>query len=217
MRNTGFLYFILAGLLILIGFIPDRTEKVEFSFKGEEIVGRISSDYAETPVFTDREDIKDYLRNSNLGIMLQFPKNILQGRRGHVEVAANLTALADEDQMMTAPVDFNLQIKTHLEFPRQFVEPAGIYQKTISHQASPAFHWNLLSTRKEPQQGKLWIYLTIQNPQGLSLDYPLVAREMEIPVGTLLGMDLSTSRIISLGLAVFGAAILIYGKFVRKK
>ena len=217
MRNTGFLFLILAGLLILIGFIPDRTEKVEFSFKGEEIVERISSDYVETPVLSGREDIKDYLRNSNLGIMLQFPKNIIQGRKGHVEVAANLDTLAGEDQNMAGPVDFNLKIKAHLEFPRQFVEPAGIYQKTISRQASPAFHWNLLSARKEPQQGKLWIYLTIQNPQGLSLDYPLVARDMEIPVTTLLGMDLITSRIVSLCLAAFGAALLVFGKFIRKK
>ena len=209
---------ILAGLLILIGFIPDRSEKVQFSFKGEDIVERISSDYAETPVFSGREDIKDYLKNSNLGIMLQFPKNIMQGRKGHVEVAASLAALAGEDQIKAAPVDFNLQIKAHLEFPRQFVEPAGIYQKSISRQASPAFHWNLLSTRKEPQKGKLWIYLSIENPQGLSLDYPLVARDMEIPVTTLLGMDLSTSRIISLCLAVYWCSyIWSIGKFVRKK
>ena len=217
MRNAGFLFLILAGLLILIGFIPDRSEKVEFSFKGAEIVERISSDYAETPVFTGSEDIKGYLRNSNLGIVLQFPKNIIQGRKGHVEVTASLSALAGEDQNKAAPVDFNLQIKAHLEFPRQFVEPAGIYQKAISRQAFPALHWNLLSTRKEIQSGRLWIYLSIENPQGLSLDYPLVARDMEIPVTTLLGMDLITSRIVSLCLAAFGAALLVFGKFVRKK
>ena len=44
----------------------------------------------------------------------------------------------------------------------------------------------------EPQKGKLWIYLSMQNSQGLSLDYPLVGRDMEIPVTTLLGMNLST-------------------------
>ena len=98
MRNAGFLFLILAGLLILIGIIPDRSEKVEFSFKGEDIVERISSDYVETPVFTGSEEIKDYLRNSNLGILLQFPKNIIQGRKGHVEVTALLSALAGEDQ-----------------------------------------------------------------------------------------------------------------------
>ena len=90
----------------------------------------------------------------------------MQGRKGHVEVTASLAALAGEDQNKTAPVDFNLQIKAHLEFPRQFVEPAGIYQKSISQQASPAFHWNLLSARKEPQQGKLWIYLIHTKPAG---------------------------------------------------
>ena len=63
------------------GIIPDRSEKVEFSFKGEDIVERINTDYAETPVFSGREDIKDYLRNSNLGIILQFPKNIIQAER----------------------------------------------------------------------------------------------------------------------------------------
>jgi hypothetical protein len=217
MRKLAILLLILAGLLILIGFIPDRSERVQFSFKGEDTIERIVSDYAETPVLSGREDIKDYLKNSNLGIALQFPKNIIQGRKGHVEVAASLAALAVEDQIKTAPADFNLQIKAHLEFPRQFVEPAGIYQKMISRQASPAFHWNLLSARKEPQIGKLWIYLYIENPQGLSLDYPLVAWDMEIPVTTLLGMDMTTFQIVSLCLAAFGAALFAFGKFVRKK
>jgi hypothetical protein len=217
MRRPGILLLILAGLLILIGLIPDRSEKVQFNFKGENIVERISSDYADTPVFSGREDIKDYLKNSNLEIALQFPKNIMQGRKGHVAVIALLSGITGEDQITTVPVDLNLQIKAHLEFPRQFVEPAGIYQKTISQQASPAFNWNLLSTRKEPQKGKLWIYLSMQNPDGLALDYPLVARDMEVPVTTLLGKDLITSRIISLCLAVIGAALLAFGKFVRKK
>ncbi len=217
MRKLGILLLVLAGLLILIGFIPDRSEKIQFNFKGEDIVERISSDYAEIQDFSDSEDIKDFLKNSNLEIALQFPKNILQGRKGHVEVAASLARVDNEDQMESTPVDFNLQIKAHLEFPRQFVEPAGIYQKSISQQASPAFHWNLLSTRKEPQIGKLWIYLSIENPQGLSLDYPLVARDMEIPVTTLLGMDLIASRIVSLCLGVIGAALWGFGKFVRKK
>jgi hypothetical protein len=96
------------------------------------------------------------------------------------------------------------------------VEPAGINQKKISRQASPAFHWNLLSPRKEIQTGRLWIYLSMENPQGLALDYPLVARDMEIPVTTLLGMDLITSRIVSLCLAVLGAALLAFSKLVRK-
>jgi hypothetical protein len=216
-RKTGFLILILAGLLFLTGFIPDRSEKVQFNFKGQDMVERIVSDYAETPVFSGREDIKAYLRNSNLVITLQFPKNIMQGRKGHVEVTAHLAALDGEDQITAAPVDFNLQIKAHLEFPRQFVEPAGIYQKTISRQASPAFNWNLMSTRKEPQKGKLWIYLSLKNPQGLSLDYPLVARDLEIPVSKLLGMDLSTSRIVSLCLTVLGSALMAFTKFVRKK
>ncbi len=217
MRNLGILLLILAGLLILIGFIPDRSEKVQFNFKGVELVERISSDYAETPVFSGSEDIKDYLKNTDLDIELQIPKSIKLGRKGHVEVTARLAALTGEDQITTAPVDFNLQIKAHLEFPRQFVEPAGLYQKSISRQTSPSFNWNLLSTRKESQAGRLWIYLSIENSQGLSLDYPLVARDMEIPVTTLLGMDLSTSRIVSLCLAVLGAALLAFGKFVRKK
>ena len=217
MRKLGILLLILAGLLILIGFIPDRSEKVQFSFKGGDIVKRIGSDYADTPVFSGREDIKDYIKNSNLGIVLQFPKNILQGRKGHVEVIARLAAFDGESKMKAAPIDFNLQIKAHIEFPRQFVEPAGIYQKSISQQASPTFNWNLLSSRKEIQSGKLWLYLSIENPQGLSLDYPLVARDMEIPVRTLLGMDLITSRIISLCLAVLGAVVFAFGKFVQKK
>jgi hypothetical protein len=217
MRKLGILLLILAGLLILIGIISDRSEKVQFNFKGEDIVDRISSDYDDTQILMGRQDRTNYLKNSNLGIMLQFPKNIIQGRKGHIEVTARLAALAGEDQIKAAPVDFNLQIKAHLEFPRQFVEPAGIYQKTISQQVSPTFNWNLLSTRKEPQQGKLWIYLSIENPQGLTLDYPLIARDMGIPVSTLLGMDLSTSRIVSLCLAVLGAVLLAFSKFVRKK
>lgn len=217
MRNAGFLLLILAGLLILIGFIPDRSKKVQFKLKGEDIVERVNTNFSETPIFTGREDIKNYLQNSDLSIELQFPKSIKLGRKGHVEVAATLAALEGEDQMMAIPAGYKLQIKSHLEFPRQFVEPAGIYQKPVSLQSSPAFHWNLLSTRKEIQIGRLWIYLSMENPQGLSLDYPLVARDMEIPVTTLLGMDLITSRIVSLCLAVIGAAILVFGKFVPKK
>jgi hypothetical protein len=217
MRNAGFLLFILAGLLVLIGFIPDRSEKVQFNFKGEDIVERIISDYTETPIFAGREDIKEYLQNSDLSIDLQFPKIIKLGRKGHVEVAAMLAALDGEDQIKAVPEGFNLQIKAHLEFPRQFVEPAGINQKKISRQASPAFHWNLLSPRKEIQAGRLWIYLSMENPQGLALDYPLVARDMEIPVTTFIGMDLRTTRIVSLCLAVIGAVILAFVKFVRKK
>jgi len=204
-------------LITLIGFIPDQSEKVQFLFNGQDIVNRISSDYADTPIFAGREDVEDYLKNSDLGIELQIPKTIIRGREGHVEMSARLATPSGPGQIEAAPVDFGLQIKSQLEFPRQFVEPVGINLKNISRQDFPTFHWNLLSDHPETLTGKLWIYLSMQNSQGLLLDYPLMAREMDIPVSTLWGVDLRTSRIVSLCLAILGAAVLIFGKFVLKK
>jgi hypothetical protein len=120
-------------------------------------------------------------------------------------------------QSVTIPDDFKLQIKSHLDFPRQFVEPAGFNSKPISDQVSPAFHWNLLTDKSEPLNGKMWIYLVLQNSQGLTIEYPLIGRDIEISIATILGMTLASSRFVSLCIVIPGLAILLFDKFMGRK
>jgi hypothetical protein len=216
MRKLAFVLLLLAVLLLTIGFIPDRTEKVQFRYSGADIVNRINTDFSDTPIFANGETAKEYIQNNDLVIDAQIPKNILKGRRSHVQMAAQLVARSRSNQPGEAPNGFTLQIKSHLDFPRQFVEPFGYNSKPISHQIFPIFHWNLLTDKPETLNGTLWIYLILKNPQGLTIEYPLLGRDIEVPVATLLGMNLATSRIVGLSLGLLGIVILLYDKLVTK-
>ena len=189
---------------------------MQYLYKGEEIIKRIDADYSDIPFFAGEDFIKAYLRNSELVIDTQIPKAILEGRRGRFQMIARWNDGGGGNQTVEIPEGFKLQIKSHLDFPRQFVEPAGYNSKPIIHQVSPSFHWNLLADKPETLKGKLWIYLILQNPQGVTIEYPLLARDIEVPVATLLGMNVLTARIVSLCLGIIGIAFLLLDKFIRK-
>jgi hypothetical protein len=50
----------------------------------------------------------------------------------------------------------------------------------------------------------------------LTIEYPLLGRDIDVPVATLLGMNLATSRIVGLSLGLLGIVILLYDKLVTK-
>ena len=216
MRKPGILFLFLAVLILLIDFLPDRTEKVQFLYKGADILNSIDAGYSEIPFFAGDDFVKAYLRNSELVIDTQIPKTILEGRRGRVQMIARWNNGGGGDQTVEVPEGFKMEIKSHLDFPRQFVEPAGYNSKPISIQVSPTFHWNLMADQPETLKGKLWTYLVLQKQQGMMVEYPLLARDIEIPVATLLGMNVLTSRVVSLCLSIIGIAFLLLDKFIRK-
>ena len=189
---------------------------MQYLYKGEEIIKRIDADYSDIPFFAGEDSIRAYLRNSELVIDTQIPKAILVGRRGRFQMIAQWNLGGGGNQTVEIPEGFKMEIKSHLDFPRQFVEPAGYNSKPLTDKVSPSFHWNLLADKPETMQGKLWIYLILQNPQGVTIEYPLLARDIEVPVTTLLGMNEHTARIVSLCLGIVGIAFLLLDKFIRK-
>jgi hypothetical protein len=216
MRKLAFMLLFLAALLFTIGFIPDRTEKVQFRYSGVDIINRINTDFSDTPIFENGEAAKEFIQNNDLVIDAQIPKNIIKGRRSHVQMTAQLVERNGSNQPGAAPDGFTLQIKSHLDFPRQFVEPFGYNSKPISRQISPVFHWNLLTDKPEALNGTLWIYLVLKNSQGLTIEYPLLGRDIDVPVATLLGMKLAESKVVGLCLGLLGIVILVYDKLVTK-
>lgn len=216
MRKTGFIFIFLAFILFLIGFIPDKTEKVQFHYSGEEIIQRIESDHSDLSIFTGRESAKQFIQNHNLEIYAQIPVSILAGRQGHVEMTARMFEREGSSPAENIQQGYKLQIKSHLDFPRQFVEPNGYNSKPISTQASPVFFWNIFTDKPENLTGKLWIYMVIQNPQGVTIEYPLLARDIEIKATTLVGMKLATSRIAGLSSGLIGVGILLFYKLMTK-
>ncbi len=156
MRKIGFILLSLAAILFLIGYFPDRSEKVQFHYPGEEITQKINTYYSDIPIFANGQDSMEYIQSSDLVVDVQIPKSVLKGRRSHVEVTARLIPRDGTNQTVTVPDGFKMQIKSHLDFPRQFIEPAGYNSKPISDQVSPAFHWNLLTDKSEPLNGKMW-------------------------------------------------------------
>ena len=189
---------------------------MQYLYKGEEIIKRIDADYSDIPFFAGEDSIRAYLRSCELVIDTQIPKAILEGRRGRFQMIARWNDGGGGDQTVEAPEGFNMLIKSHLDFPRRFVEPSGYYSKPFTGQVSPSFHWNLLAYKPETLKGKLWTYLILQNQQGVQVEYPLLARDIEILVATPLGMNMLTSRIVSLCLSIIGIAFLLLDKFIRK-
>ncbi len=61
------------------------------------------------------------------------------------------------------------------------------------------------------------IYLVLQNSQGLTIEYPLIGRDIEISIATILGMTLASSRFVSLCIVIPGLAILLFDKFMGRK
>ena len=120
------------------------------------------------------------------------------------------------NQTVGLPEGFKMEIKSHLIFPANSLSRLDYNSKPLTGQVSPSFHWNLLADKPETMQGKLWIYLILQNPQGVTIEYPLLARDIEVPVATLLGMNVRTARIVSLCLGIVGIAFLLLDKFIRK-
>lgn len=189
---------------------------MKYLYKGEEIIKRIDADYSDIPFFAGDDSIKAFLRNCELVIDTQIPKAIFEGRRGRFQMIAQWNDGGGGNQTVGLPEGFKIEIKSHLDFPRQFVEPAGYNSKQFSRQVSPSFHWNLLAYEPENLKGKLWTYLILQNQQGVQVEYPLLARDIEIPVATLLGMNVITSRVVSLCLGIVGMAFLLLEKFIGK-
>jgi hypothetical protein len=214
MKHLAIFLFIMAVTLLVIGFLPDPIETSHFQYTGKAIIDQLGVNNADE-VLSDNE--RTYLQNVTLDIDLKIPKSVLLGRKGHITLgyAIQPTSLRTESVIDSGKI--NMQIKAKPNLPRLFIEPFGTVIYAISPKNTRAIHWNILAIKQAPISGNLWVYLTILPPSGETIEATILNREMAVPVRSILGMDLKTSRTISLITILFVLAILLFNKLGLKK
>lgn len=214
-RKIALVLLLVSGAILIFGFIPDKTDKIKFTYHGSDIVQGISSGNIIDPSFVVDDSLAQLLRSTDLVIIGSFPRSIMAGRNSQVMLTATLTSLIASNPP-EIPQGTGFHILVHLDFPRQFVEPYGQESKPISLTSPSTFHWNLRSGQSGNLQGKLWIYLQLKNPDGLTVEYPLVGRDMKLPVKDIFGLDLRATRIVASIVGIAGFVLLVIEKLVQK-
>ncbi len=215
MKQIAILLIVIAIVMLTIGFLPDPAETIQFHYVGTDIIDQLGVDRADDDVFTDAE--KTFLENIDLSLDLRMPRSVLSGRKGHVALTTAMQTTPDNTDSFINSTEFKLQIKSNLDLPRQFLEPAGTIFKDVSPTNVTPFYWNILSESKTSISGNLWVYIIAMGASGESIEYPLLSREIEVPVRSILGMNLKASRIVSLMALIAGSSLLIFKKFGIKK
>jgi hypothetical protein len=205
-----------SAALLLAGLIPDPTESVQFRYPVVTILEQISGGSGgDKPHFISK-DMLEQVQNSDLIVDVTVPNSALLGRKSRVLLNAEIVTSEGSGEIRDLSGESNLHIRAQMVFPRQFVEPAGYSSRKLSEGTKSAFRWNLFSDESMNLMGKLWVYLDLSIGMGTVMEYPLLAKDIEIPARTILGMSLVQSRIAAMILIASGICIVLIMKLRGK-
>lgn len=216
MRKLVIVLLIFSGVILLLGLLPSRSNHNRFNFQLGRLIEQYSTEPGSEDSFMLEDEIIDQIAQSTLQLDVSLPAKLLTGRKANVMLNAELIDAEGISPYFEPGHEPGIQIRSQLILPRQFVEPAGFSSRELTTGTPVGFRWNMLADKPEAVTGELWVYLDLTERDQVVMEFPLLAKKINVPVEKIMGLNLSQSRIVAMILAGIGFLFILLVKFHPK-